>query len=57
MRFGVPEAGHRWELVIRSVEFVRKSSGNEILGLVVKNENPKYLPGLGVGWTCELLEQ
>ncbi len=56
MKFRVPEAGHAWELVIRSVELVRKTGGYCVLGLTVTNAKPSYLPGLGVGWTAELYE-
>ena len=56
MKFEVPEAGHKWEFVIRSVEFIRKAGGSEILGLTVENRKPSYLPGMGAGWTAELHE-
>lgn len=52
MLFEVPEAGHRWQLVIKSVEFVRLKGGKEKIGLIVKDAD--YLPGLGVGWTAEV---
>jgi len=57
MKFRVPEAGHAWELVIRSVEFIRKAGGGEMIGLTVRNAEPSYLPGLGAGWTAELYER
>ena len=57
MTFEVPEAGDKWKCTVRSVEFVRKSDGTEILGLVVEKRKQAYLPGTGVGWTCELHEQ
>jgi hypothetical protein len=31
MKFRVPEAGHAWEFVIRSVEFIRKAGGDEMV--------------------------
>jgi hypothetical protein len=52
MTFEVPEAGHRWRLKIKAVEFVRLTGGKEKIGLVVDDD--QYLPGLGVGWTAEL---
>jgi len=54
MLFEVLEAGHRWQLSVQSVEFIRKAGGSELIGLVVRDEH--YLPGLGVGWTAELHE-
>ena len=57
MKFCVPEAGHRWEFVVRSVEFIRKQGGSEMIGLVVQNGKPSYLPGMGTGWTAELEER
>ena len=57
MKFRVPEAGHAWELLIRSVEFIRRAGGSEMIGLTVKNADPAYLPGLGAGWTAELYEK
>ena len=54
MVFEVPEAGHKWRVIIKAVEFVRKRGGDELLGLVVQDAH--YLPGLGVGWTAELHE-
>ena len=57
MKFRVPEAGHAWELVIRSVEFICKADGSEMIGLTVKNADPSYLRGLGAGWTAEVYEQ
>ncbi len=56
MRFRVPEAGHAWEVVIRSVEFIRKTGGEEVVGLTIANAKPSYLNGLGAGWTAELYE-
>jgi hypothetical protein len=56
MRFEVSEAGHKWQFVIRSVEFIRKSGDVEMVGLTVENAMPAYLPGMGVGWTAELHE-
>jgi hypothetical protein len=56
MTFEVPEAGHKWALVVRDITFIRKKGGSEILGLVVDNPTPSYLPGLGIGWTAELCE-
>jgi hypothetical protein len=52
MVFEVPEAGHKWRVKVKSVEFVRKGAGNEQIGLLVQNAN--YLPGLGTGWVAEL---
>jgi len=52
MLFDVPEAGHRWHLVVKSVEFVRLKGGKEKIGLVVQDAD--YPPRLGVGWTAEL---
>jgi hypothetical protein len=52
MTFEVPEAGHRWRLKVKSVEFVRLAGGEEKIGLIV--EDDPYLAGLGVGWTAEL---
>ena len=54
MFFDVPEAGHRWRVVIKSVEFIRKLGGDECIGLLVRDAD--YLPGLGAGWTAELHE-
>jgi molybdopterin-binding protein len=54
MSFEVPEAGHRCQLAVKSVEFVRLKEGREKIGLVVQDDD--YLPGLGVGWTAELQE-
>jgi hypothetical protein len=56
MKFSVPEAGHAWEFVIRSVEFICKPRGPEMVGLIVRNERPSYLAGMGAGWTAELYE-
>ena len=55
MLFEVPEAGHRWQLVVKSVQFVRLDGGKEKIGLVVQDAD--YLPGLGVGWIAELRQQ
>lgn len=52
MTFEVPEAGHRWRVQVKAVEFVRMAGGKEKIGLVV--EDDRYLRGLGVGWTAEL---
>lgn len=52
MLFDVPEAGHRWHLMVKAVEFVLLKGGKEKIGLVVQDAD--YLPGLGVGWTAEL---
>jgi translation elongation factor EF-Tu-like GTPase len=54
MVFEVPEAGHRWQVTVRAVEFIRKRGGDELTGLVVQDAD--YLPGLGSGWTAELYE-
>ena len=32
MKFEVPEAGHKWEFVVRSVELIRKLGGMEMIG-------------------------
>lgn len=56
MKFDVPEAGRKWRFVVHSIEFVRILGGSELIGLVVQNEKPSYLPGLGAGWTAELHE-
>lgn len=53
MVFEVPEAGHRWRFVVRSVEMINTEGGN-IVGLVIDDRTPGHLPGLGVGWTTEL---
>lgn len=53
MTFKVPEAGHWWHLKVKALEFVRLAGGKEKIGLIV--ENGRYLRGLGVGWTAELL--
>ena len=42
MKFRVPEAGHAWELVIRSVEFIRKAGGGEMIAVIA------ILSGAGV---------
>ncbi len=55
MVFEVPEAGHRWRLKVKAVEFVRQAAGKDKIGLVV--EDDRCLPGLGVGWTAELRSQ
>jgi hypothetical protein len=52
MTFEVPEAGHRWRMQVKAVEFVLMAGGKEKIGLVVQDEG--YLRGLGVGWTAEL---
>jgi len=52
MTFEVPEAGHRWGMQVRAVEFVRMAGGKEKIGLVVHDDG--YLRGLGAGWTAEL---
>jgi hypothetical protein len=52
MTFEVPEAGHRWRVQVKAVEFVRMAGGKEKIGLVVEDDH--YLRGLGVGWTAEL---
>jgi hypothetical protein len=52
MTFDVPEAGHRWRMQVKAVEFVRMAGGKEKIGLVVQDD--RYLRGLGVGWTAEL---
>jgi len=52
MMFDVQEAGHRWRVQVKAVEFVRMAGGKEKIGLVVHDDN--YLPGLGAGWTAEL---
>jgi hypothetical protein len=57
MKFRVPEAGHTWELLIRSIEFIPRAGGRQIIGLTVKNADPGYFPGLGAGWTAELYEE
>jgi len=54
MVFEVPEAGHRWQLTVRAVEFILKKGGTELTGLVVQDAG--YLPGLGAGWTAEVHE-
>lgn len=54
MLFEVSEAGHRWQVVVKSVEFVLLRGGKEKIGLVVEDAPTRYLPGLGVGWTAEL---
>jgi len=56
MKFEVPEAGHKFQFVVRSVEFIRKGGGIETIGLTVENGAPGYLPGMGAGWTAELRE-
>jgi hypothetical protein len=53
MTFKVPEAGHWWPMRVKAVEFVRLAEGNEKIGLVVDDD--RYLRGLGVGCTAELL--
>jgi selenocysteine-specific translation elongation factor len=53
MVFYIPEAGHRWRLVIKSVEIIRTTEGTGRVGLVVENPEPGYLPGAGVGWTTD----
>ena len=55
MVFEVPEAGHRWQLAVRAVEFILKKGGTELTGLVVV-QDAGYLPGLGAGWTAEVHE-
>ena len=57
MSFLVPEAGHRWKVVVKSVEHIRHTGGGEKMGLVVEDPTPGYLPGMGVGWTAEFKEQ
>ncbi len=54
MIFEVPEAGHKWRVAVRSVEFIRRSDGSQLIGLLVQDAG--YLPGLGTGWTAELHE-
>jgi hypothetical protein len=55
MRFEVPEAGHRWTLIVESVEIANTNHGNKV-ALTVKNSPDAcgFLPGLGVGFTTEL---
>lgn len=53
MSFKVPEAGHWLAMRVKAVEFVRLAGGNEKIGLIV--EDDRYLRGLGVGWTAELI--
>ncbi|MHB0955202.1 MAG: hypothetical protein ACYC6N_28950 [Pirellulaceae bacterium] len=57
MSFSVPEAGHKWRFVVKSIEQIRLIGGGEKVGLVVENPTTGYLPGLGVGWTAELKKQ
>jgi hypothetical protein len=52
MTLEVPEAGHRWSLRVKAIEFARYAGGKEKVALVVEDDN--FLPGLGVGWTAEL---
>lgn len=54
MFFEVAEPGHRWRLFVQSVEYIRKSGGSELIGLVVQNE--RYSPALGAGCVVELCE-
>jgi hypothetical protein len=56
MSFLVPECGHRWRVVVKSIESILLTGGGEKVGLVVENPETGYLPGLGVGWTAELIE-
>ncbi len=56
MAFEVPEAAHKWRFAVRSVECILKADGSEVLGLLVDNGKPGYLPGLGTEWTTELRE-
>lgn len=53
MTFRVREADHWWKVRVKAVEFVRLAGGNEKIGLVV--EDDRYLRGLGVGRTAELV--
>jgi hypothetical protein len=57
MTFRVPEAGHTWTFLIKSIRFIPRAGGGQLLGLEVKNVEPGYHPGLGVGWTTELYEE
>lgn len=54
MRFELPHTGRNRGFTVRSVEFIRKVDGTEMLGLVVTNEKPSYPAGMGSGWICEL---
>jgi len=56
MIFFVTEAGHRWRIVVRSVECIFLTGGGKKTGLVVEQPKNAYLPGLGVGQTVELIE-
>jgi hypothetical protein len=56
MIFEIPEAGHRWKMIVKSVEIIRMAGGKEKIGLVVENPSPGYLAGLGVGWTATMTE-
>ncbi len=51
MSFLIPEAGHRWRVVVRSIEHLRLKGGKEKIGLVVENPPTGHLPGLEVGST------
>ncbi len=57
MVFELPEAGHRSRLKVESVEIVSTVHGAKV-GLVVNDarNGPGFLPGLGVGWTADLME-
>jgi hypothetical protein len=56
MIFDVPEAGHKWRLVVTSIEVISTDTGIK-LGLVINDPDPGYLPGLGAGWIAELQRQ
>ena len=57
MTFQIHEAGHFWTLRVKSVELITKADGNVILGLIVEDGFPGYLPGLGVGCTVQLVDE
>jgi hypothetical protein len=55
MTFEVPEAGHRWPLVVKAVEMAQTVHGAKV-ALVVDDaqSDSGYLSGMGVGWTLDL---
>ncbi len=57
MTFRVPEAGHAWTFLIKSIRFIPRANAGLLLGLEVRNADPGYLAGLGAGWTAELYEE
>jgi hypothetical protein len=57
MAFRDPETGHTWAFLIKSIRFIPRAGAGQLLGLEVKNLDPGYRPGLGVGCTAQFFEE